>query len=147
MWFHGEEEQKTIDRREAHGTILSSLDIDAARVRVQGRLYHAVGRFAADFRTATGPVPVTRTLYRESGVRNGPTVDPIALRIGAVERHWLPRTAKAIAFLLQQGTSREADATTSQVGRLPYSRSSMERSVTRLVSYTWPSTPISRTTS
>lgn len=112
---------------EAHGATLSSLDIQARRVRIGGRLYHAVGRFPADFRTQSGAVPVTRTLYREAGVRNGPTADPIALRIGAVEDHWLPGTAKAIAFYVQQGTSREADMAARQIRRLPYSRSSMER--------------------
>jgi hypothetical protein len=39
----------------------------------------------------------------------------------------LPEAAVAAAFLLQQGTSREAEATGEALGVLPYSRSSFER--------------------
>ena len=56
-----------------------------------------------------------------------PTVDPVALRAGAIDGVWLPGAARDMAFLLSQGTSREAEATARELGRLPYSRSSFER--------------------
>lgn len=113
--------------KEAHGATLVSLDVDADRVEIRGELHYSVGRFLATFYTMAGSITVMRTLFRPAGIRNAPTVDPIALRIGAVEDYWLPGTAKAIAFLVQQGTSREAEQVGHETHRLPYSRPSMER--------------------
>jgi hypothetical protein len=53
-----------------------------------------------------------------------------AFGYGALEQRvadgWLPHTARAMAHLLAQGTSREAEATGGKRARLPYSRSSFE---------------------
>ena len=70
-------------------------------------------------------------MYRQSGERGGQpggkVVDPISLRAGVVGDGWLPRTARAMAHAVQRGTSREAEATAGEFGRLPYSRASFER--------------------
>lgn len=105
---------------------LQCLDIDADRILVDGEPHAKVGRYEATYYTREGPVEVTRSLFRKRGVRNAATVDTVSLRVGAVDG-WLPQTAKAAAFLMQQGTSREAEATSRAVGVLPYSRSSFER--------------------
>lgn len=107
--------------------LLRGLDIDAAHVRVDGRLHARVGRYKATYRTQAGEVQVERSLYREVGVRNGPTVDAVSLRAGCVETGWLPETAKAMAYLVGCGTSREAEGTSRALHRLPYSRSSFEQ--------------------
>jgi len=54
-------------------------------------------------------------------------VDPVSLRAGVVGDGWLPRAAQAMAFLLQQGTSREAEQTGRQLKRAMYSHSSYQR--------------------
>jgi hypothetical protein len=110
-----------------HEVALSGLDVDAAFVCVWGKTYRRVHRIQREYGTLAGNVPVMRTLYREVGVRSGPALDPVAQRAGVIDGSWLPRTARAMAHLLAQGTSREAHATSEELLRLPYSRSSFER--------------------
>lgn len=105
--------------------IVRAADVDAPRIRVEGKELYRVGRFDTKYYTAAGPIPVERTLYRE--VRNGPTFDPIAMKLGLVGGTWLPGAASQMSYLLATGTSREAEETARQLGRLPFSRSSFER--------------------
>lgn len=107
--------------------VLQGLDVDAARVTIGGKPHTRVGRYEATYKTLEGEVRVVRNLYRPDGERNAKTVDLIAARLGVVEDGWLPETATAMAWLLAQGTSREAEATARRLHRLPYSRSSFER--------------------
>lgn len=109
-----------------HGDVLHTLDIDSEQVVISGVLHNRVGRYPATYYTMAGPVVVERSLYRAADVRNGPTVDPISLRAGVLAAGWLPHTAQAMAHALQQGTSREAEQTGFQTGRLVYSRSAYE---------------------
>ncbi|MFH1919573.1 MAG: ISKra4 family transposase [Planctomycetota bacterium] len=109
-----------------HGDLLQALDVDQPRVVIEGREFAQVGRYSTSYYTLAGPAPAVRSLYREVGKRNAKTADPIALRAGAIGDGWLPRTAAAMAHELQKGTSREAEQSSRQMGRLPYSRSSFE---------------------
>ena len=113
--------------RATHQTILGSLDVDAPAVRIGGKRFLRVGHGPGDYHCMAGSVSVPRTLYREQGVRNGPTVDPVSLRAGVLGDGWLPRTAQAMAHDIQQGTSREAAEGNRVKCRLPYSRCSFER--------------------
>jgi hypothetical protein len=112
--------------RASHQAVLQGLDVDRPRVVIEGQRYGRVGRYAAEYYTMAGPVVVERTLYRELGPRNAKTVNAVSLRCGAVGEVWLPGAAQAMAYQLQQGTSREAEETAQRLGRLPYSRSSFE---------------------
>ncbi len=113
--------------RAAHEATLAALDIDAEQVLINDRLHRRVGRNSARYRTQAGEVDVTRSLYRAADERNGKAVDLVSLRAEVIDEGWLPGTARAMAHLLQQGTSREAELTTGRLGRLPYSRCSFER--------------------
>jgi hypothetical protein len=111
--------------RAAHHRILTALDVDAPAVVIDGRVHTRVHRVEGRYYTLAGDVVVTRSLYRAA--RNGKVVDAISLRTGALDGGWLPDTAAAMAHLLQQGPSREAEDTAHRLGRLPYSRCSFER--------------------
>jgi hypothetical protein len=113
--------------RSVHDVALSALAIDAPKVLINGVLHARAGRYETTYMTQAGGVVVARPLYRPAGQRNARVVDPISLRVGMIEDVWLPGAARGMAHLLQQGTSREAEATAHQLGRLPYSRSSFER--------------------
>ena len=113
--------------RAGHQAILQSLDVDRPSVIIGGARFARVGRCEATYYTMAGPVMVERSLYRENGKRNAKVVDPVSLRAGVVADGWLPRTASAMAHQVQQVTSREAEESAHQLGRLPYSRSSFER--------------------
>lgn len=113
--------------REALRGVLQALDIDAQFVAIQGKRFAKVGRYEGSYQTQAGAVTVMRSLYREVEKRNAKTVDAVSLRAGVVVDGWLPETAKAMAFLIQNGTSREAEAISRQIARLPYSRCSFER--------------------
>jgi hypothetical protein len=110
----------------AHGAVLQSLDVDKPTIAIGGKLHRRVGRCEATYYTMAGPALVTRSLYRERGVRNGKVTDPVSVRAGVIADGWLPRTARAMAHALQQSTSRDAEASSRESKRLPYSRSSFE---------------------
>ena len=112
--------------RDAHRRLLQRLDIDEPHVLIRGKAHSRVGRYEGSYQTKAGSVTIERSLYRNDEERNGATVDAVSLRTGAVGAGWLPGAAKAMAYLLQQGTTREAEKTAEQLGRLPYSRSSFE---------------------
>lgn len=110
-----------------HESILAALDIDAPSVEIGGILHRRVGRSISSYHTLSGDVQIERTLYRPAGERNAKTVDPVSLRAGVVGDGWLPATARAMAFLLQSTTSRDAEKGAAELGRAEYSRSSYER--------------------
>jgi len=70
---------------------------------------------------------VVPSIGRAWGQPGGRVLDPVSLRAGVVEDGWLPRAARAMAHAVQQGPSREAEASAREFGRLPYSRASFER--------------------
>ena len=118
----------------AHRAILKSLDMDVPAVVIGGVRYTRVGRCEGAYHTMVGSVSVERSLYRQSGERGGQpggrVVDAVSLRAGVVGDGWLPQTARAMSYAVQQGTSREAKKTAREFGRLPYSRASSSGSRT-----------------
>ena len=83
-----------------------------------------------------GEFQVTRHLYREVGRRNGPTVDPIAVRCGMIEGRYTPAAATGLAHLAQTAPSRESAILARSLHVLPYSRSTFDRAGT-LIGQRW----------
>ncbi len=113
--------------RVAHQGVLQSLDVDAPRLLIRGKTYERVGRSDGIYYTMAGSCQVTHTEYREVGQPQGPLVNPVSLRVGAVLEGWLPHTAQAMAYQVQLNTAREAEKAAKQSHRLPYSDSSFDR--------------------
>jgi len=77
-----------------------------------------------------GSFRVERHLYRQLGVHNGPTIDPIAVRCGMVEARFTPAAAAGLAHLAQTAPSRESSSLAHSLHVLPYSRSTFDRAGT-----------------
>jgi hypothetical protein len=106
--------------------LLRAMAIDADKIVVDGETYAKATDGVGEYHSLAGTVKVPRPLYRKTTERNGPTFDPIAARVGALEGGWLRSTAEAFARALQEMPTRPAQALASSMKRLPYSRTSFE---------------------
>lgn len=130
------EQAGAIETAAHHCALQAAVAVEPQCVEVNGDTYTRVVEGVGTYYTMTGPVELRRSLYRRVGERSGKTVDLLSLRIGAIGDGWLPHTAAAMAHCLQLGTSREAEQSAKQLGRLPYSQASFER-VPHLVGELW----------
>lgn len=105
----------------AHKPAVDDVLLDGVRYR---RLGDASPK---DYFSLRGPVTVMRHLYRQTGVRNGPTIVPLELAAGLVDGRWTPSAAAAAGHLLQDEPSRDAVATCRALHVMPFSRCSLER--------------------
>ncbi len=110
------------------GHVLSAFEPETDLVELHGVTYkRAKETSQGKYFARCGNVKVQRHLYREVGVRNGPTIVPLELRAGIVRGPWLPLAASAGAHLLQSEPSRDAFNTCKALGIMPFSRSALER--------------------
>ena len=114
--------------RAATASVLEQYEIDAEQVVHDGRIWRRMKEAsAATYHGMAGPMRVERRLYRQIGVRNGPTIVPLELRAGIVESLLTPEAAQSTADLMQKMTSREAEDTAGRLGVLGLSRTTMAR--------------------
>jgi hypothetical protein len=111
---------------DVHRVVLQSMARNEPRLSINGVGHRLLLRSEATYYTLAGPVMIKRSRYRLLEKSKG-SVDPVAARIGAVRGTWCPEPAAAMAFLVQQGTVREAEASAQQLRVLPYSDSSFHR--------------------
>jgi hypothetical protein len=112
----------------ALGAMLSALDPRSDRVEVGGVAYRRMDLDVSETYTGVrGEARVQRGLYRQEGVRNGPTIVPMELLAGIVLGRYTPCAAKVSAVLAQEVPSRSATAICQSAGILPHSRAAQER--------------------
>lgn len=99
---------------------------DTDEVFVGEQLYRRHEAGTVDYHGLSGSMSVFRWLYRQVGVHNGPTIVPLELTAGLVER-----ATPALASALMKGTadthSRELKEHMESDLRVPPSRTTMER--------------------
>jgi hypothetical protein len=111
--------------------VLRAHEPDTKFVEIDSVLYRRMNpTFEGTYFSRRGPITIVRALYRQTGRHNGPIVVPLELAAGIVEGRWTPKAAVATAMLVQETTSRDAEAICNQLGVLPYSRSSLARATT-----------------
>lgn len=112
----------------AKAAVLRAVEPVAVEIEVDGKRYRRMKSPSLGvYRTVHGPVELHRHLYRQLGVHNGPTLDPIAARCGLVEGRFTPKAGRIAGFLAQAVPSREAAVICGMLGVLPYARTSLFR--------------------
>lgn len=114
--------------RAATAAALAAYEPDAEEVEFEGRRYRRMSQpTEATYWGMAGGLRVPRYLFREVGVRNGPTIVPLELAAGIVDGRLTPEAAQASAFLMQALPSREAEEVTRRFGVLQQSRTTLAR--------------------
>lgn len=99
----------------------------AATIEVDGKTYRRLEqRSSSTLHGLVGTHVIEEKLYREVGVRNGPTIKPIELRIGAVTRTMLPDLARIAGRLHAHIPSREVERVLVEMGFAPPSRAFLD---------------------
>jgi len=95
---------------------------DADEVVIEGRRYRRLEqKSSATYHGRGGSHHIEEPLYREVGVRNGPTLKPVELRVGIIE-HMTPDMARIVGELGADRSSRAVERTLRVVGLVPPSR-------------------------
>ena len=113
-------------RLELEGTLQAKADAQPARVQIEGAVYERHQDGAAAYHSLCGTLHVRRATYRQTGVRNGPTVVPLELAVGLIEGA-TPALAYRVALGYAQGPGRRAEEQMHADHRRPPSRSTLER--------------------
>ena len=107
---------------------LEALVTDDDEVEIGGKRYRRLRQASsAVYHGRWGPHEVMESLYREVGVRNGPTIKPIERRVGMVARRMTPDLARVVGELSADGSSRQIENTMRITGLVPPSRSFLEK--------------------
>lgn len=120
--------RKTLWKREDDD--LKESATDAAEVEVDGTRYRRMNqRSSATYHGRWGPHRVEEPLYREVGVRNGPTIKPIERRVGIVGKRLTPDLARIAGELYADHNSRQIHRILTLVGMQPPSRAVLEKRI------------------
>ncbi len=106
---------------------LDALVTTAKEVEIDGKVYRRLEQpSSSTVHGLVGTHVVDENLYREVGVRNGPTIKPIEFRVGAVTRAMLPDLARIAGLLHGYMPSREVERVLVEMGCAPPSRAFLD---------------------
>jgi hypothetical protein len=101
------------------------------RVEIEGRAYKQHEAGVVGYHSLVGTLRIARYTYREEGVRNGPTRCPLEMEAGLVSGA-TPALAKSIAHGYAERDMRAHLVTLKNAGRVPPSRTTLERIATAI---------------
>lgn len=102
----------------------------AEAITVNGEPYRKLSQPSArTYHGLWGAHRIEEPLYRRMGVRNGPTVKPLDIRIGAVQGVVLPNLARAAGAMMATMTSRQTEEHLLRLGFRPPSRALLEKRI------------------
>ena len=102
-------------------------------VEVDGKRYKRLEQpSSAIYYGRWGAHSVPEPLYRQVGVRNGPTIKPLELKVGMISRHMTPDLARIVGELGALGSSREVKRWLVAVGLVPPGRAFLEKRMQEL---------------
>ena len=105
----------------------------AVAVGVEGTRYGRLDQASsATYYGRWGGHAIEEALYREVGVRNGPTIKPIELKTGMIARHMTPDLARVLGELCADRSSREVERTMRATGMVPPGRAFIEKRMKQL---------------
>ena len=110
-------------------------------VSVHGEEYGEHEPGAVTYHSLCGPLAVTRSTYRQTGVRNGPTVVPLELQAALMERG-TPALAKAASLGYAKHDLRGVVEDLHAAHRDPPSRATLDRMARRLAEHAHTEAPI-----
>lgn len=113
-------------RIDLQGDLQATADAEPQQLYAGGVLYERHQDGSADYHSLCGSMRIRRATYRKVGERNGPTVVPLELAAGLIERG-TPALAYRVALAYAQGPGRRAEEQIHADHRTPPSRSTLER--------------------
>lgn len=114
--------------------VLAQYDIDSPVVEFENKIYRQSVRSEHDYITVAGKVRIKRSLFRVA--RGTPSICPMELRAGIVEKFWSPSASKQALLMVSQMNPYDAAKVFKELGAMTPSKSSLDR-LPKKLSYQW----------
>jgi hypothetical protein len=98
------------------------------RIEMDGVAYKKLAQpSSATYHGLRGSHLIAEPLYRQEGLRNGPTIKPLEARAGMIAKHVLPDAARVFGLLSAYMTSTEIEMSLKEMGFDPPGRAFIEK--------------------
>lgn len=115
--------------KDVRGAVTTTVEVE-----VEGERYRRLKQASsAAYFGRWGLHAVEEALYRKVGVHNGPTLKPLELKLGMVDKHMTPDLARVMGELFADRSSREVERTMQATGMVPPSRAFIEKHMKKML--------------